>query len=55
MEQVRYLIDMIASDQMANAKDVVDEVLSSSAFSHMEDIKHNIASSLFGQPSDNAE
>lgn len=55
MEQVRYLIDMIASDQMADAKDVMDEMLSANAFQRMEDMKHDIASSLFGQPSDNAE
>lgn len=48
MEQVRYLIDMIASDQMADAKDVMDEVLSANAFQRMEDMKHDIASSLYG-------
>jgi len=49
MNQVRQFIDMVASDQMADAKDVMDEMLSSSAFVRMEELKHNLAASLFGQ------
>jgi len=49
MNQVRQFIDMVASDQMADAKDVMDEMLSSSAFERMEELKHNLAASLFGQ------
>jgi hypothetical protein len=49
MDQIRQFVDMIASDQMADAKDVMDEVLSANAFQRMEDMKHDIATSLFGQ------
>ena len=47
MDQIRDFIDMVASDRMNDAKNVMDEVLSSQAFSAMEEIKQGIAASLF--------
>ena len=48
MEQTRQFIDLVAADQMADAKNVMDEMLSSQAFSKMEDIKQYISSTMFG-------
>jgi len=55
MEQARQFVDMVASDQMVDAKNVMDEMLSSQAFAKMEDIKQYIASTMFGTPGTEAE
>lgn len=55
MEQVRQFIDLVAADQMSDAKNVMDEMLSSQAFSKMEDIKQYIAATMFGSSTTETE
>jgi hypothetical protein len=48
MEQIRNFIDLVASGNNAEAKEVVGDMLSSRAFEALESKKQELAANLFG-------
>jgi hypothetical protein len=48
MENVRNFIDLISNGQNTEAKDVLDDILSTRAFDALDARKKDISSSIFG-------
>ncbi len=54
-EQIKQFIDQLAGGENADAKDTLDNIISSKAFSALDEYKKELAQSVFGGTNEVAE